>query len=69
MFILGWFTIPAEVFLRRDFGQRFFTMVSFYTGLLLLTIFAVTKYLIRQIWLFVMSFFYDLIREINPDYV
>lgn len=37
--ILGWFAISAEVFLRRDFGERYFTRSKFLAGLLLLLFF------------------------------
>lgn len=50
MFVLGWLTIPVEVFLRRDFGQRWFTAVNFYAGLFVLMIFATVQYLIAAIW-------------------
>lgn len=46
MFILGWFTIPAEVFLRHNFGQRWFTVANFFAGALLLLIFGA----IESIW-------------------
>lgn len=36
MSILGWFTIPAEVILRRRFGYRWFTPMNFYAGVALL---------------------------------
>ena len=36
MLVLGWFTIPVEVILRRDFGQRYFTNITFYAGLVLI---------------------------------
>lgn len=39
MLVLGWFTIPVEVFLRRDFGQRWFTPVNFYAGFFLMVAF------------------------------
>ncbi|MGY3213945.1 hypothetical protein [Mucilaginibacter sp. HD30] len=38
MLIMGWFTIPFEVIFRKDFGQRWFTIVSFITGALLVCI-------------------------------
>ncbi len=38
-YILGWFTVPAEVFLRRNFGERYYTRANFFVGLILLLIF------------------------------
>ena len=38
-YILGWFTVPAEVFLRRNFGERYYTRANFFAGLILLLIF------------------------------
>ncbi len=68
MFILGWFTIPVEVFLRRDFGQRWFTIINFYAGLFLLVICTVLQYLINVLW----SGFKDILSKvasaINPLY-
>jgi len=66
MFILGWFTIPAEVLLRKDFGQRWFTVVNFYAGLLLMLIFAVSQYVIALIWGGVQGLFSLFARAINP---
>lgn len=37
--VLGWFAISAEVFLRRDFGERYFTRSKFIAGFLLLLFF------------------------------
>lgn len=36
MHFLQWFTVPAETFLRRDFGQRYYTKINFYVGLLIM---------------------------------
>lgn len=44
MLILGWFTIPAEVILRRKFGYRWFTPMSFYVGLILLVVLDYLEY-------------------------
>lgn len=68
LFILGWFTIPVEVLLRRDFGQRWFTAVNFYTGLLLLAIFATIQAVIGGIWGWVQDFFASIAGMINPFY-
>ena len=38
-YILGWFTVPIEVFLRRDFGERYFTKANFFAGLIVLIVF------------------------------
>lgn len=35
-FVLGWFTISVEVFLRRDFGERHLTRLNFSIGFILL---------------------------------
>jgi hypothetical protein len=50
MFLLGWFTIPAEVLLRRDFGQRWFTTVNFYAGLFIFVILATLQYIAAALW-------------------
>jgi len=39
MFLLGWFTVPIEVLFRRNFGQRWLTVINFYAGLFVLAIF------------------------------
>jgi len=39
MWVLGAFAISAEVFLRRDFGERYFTRTKFIAGLLILLAF------------------------------
>jgi len=41
MFIFGWFTVPIEVLFRRNFGQRWLTVINFYAGLLVLGAFTV----------------------------
>lgn len=66
MFILGWFTIPVEVFLRRDFGQRWFTALNFYAGLFLLLIFAMVQYVLAALWGGMQDFFSRLASAINP---
>ena len=43
MFLLGWFTIPVEVLLRRNFGQRYFTVINFFGGLIVLGFFATVQ--------------------------
>lgn len=68
LFILGWFTIPAEVLLRRDFGQRWFTAVNFYTGLLLLVMFAAIQAIIGGIWGWLQNFIAGIAGAINPFY-
>lgn len=69
MLILGWFTIPVEVLLRRDFGQRWFTAVNFYAGLFLLLIFSMLQYLVALIWGAIERFISRLENVFNPDYV
>jgi len=39
MWVLGAFAVSVEVFLRRDFGERYFTRTKFLTGLLILLAF------------------------------
>ncbi len=39
MFIFGWFTVPVEILFRRNFGQRWLTVINFYAGLFVLLIF------------------------------
>lgn len=39
MWVLGAFAISTEVFLRRDFGERYFTRTKFITGFLILLAF------------------------------
>lgn len=38
-YILGWISVPIETFLRRDFGERYYTKPNFFAGLVILTIF------------------------------
>ena len=64
MFILGWFTIPAEVLLRRDFGQRWFTVINFYAGLFLMLLFAI----LTSLWGGLRDFIYHLQSAITPFY-
>ena len=40
MFVLSWFTVPVEVLLRRNFGQRWLTAANFWAGLIVLFWFA-----------------------------
>ncbi len=39
MFLLGWFTVPVEVLFRRNFGQRWLTVINFYAGFFVLGVF------------------------------
>ncbi|MCO5946722.1 hypothetical protein [Mucilaginibacter flavidus] len=57
MLILGWFTIPFEVILRRDFGQRWFTPINFYLGLLLVFVFALLQETYVAVWGRIQSIF------------
>lgn len=68
MFLLGWFTIPVEVLLRRDFGQRWFTAVNFYTGLLLLAIFATIQLIMQIVWIWLKEIVGALANAVNPFY-
>ncbi len=40
MFILGWFTVPIEVLFRKDFGQRWLTVINFWAGFFVLSFFS-----------------------------
>ena len=68
MFILGWFCIPVEVFLRRDFGQRWFNAINFYAGFFLLLIFATVQYAITKLWEMLAEFVVYVASAINPLY-
>lgn len=39
MMIMGWFSISAETFLRRDFGERYYSKGNFMIGLLFMAVF------------------------------
>ena len=39
MFFLAWFTVPIEVLFRRNFGQRWLTVINFYVGFFVLMFF------------------------------
>lgn len=69
MLILGWFTTPVEVFLRRDFGQRWFTTVNFYAGLMLLLMFATLQYLISLLWEWLRNLMHSILSSVNPLYI
>jgi hypothetical protein len=49
MWVLGAFAISAEVFLRRDFGERYFTRTKFITGLIILMAFNFGSSLSRRV--------------------
>lgn len=68
MFILGWFCIPVEVFMRKDFGQRWFNAINFYAGFFLLLIFASIQYAIDIIWEKIAEFVVYVASSINPLY-
>jgi hypothetical protein len=36
MYFLQWFVVPVETLLRRDFGQRYYTKINFFAGLIVL---------------------------------
>jgi len=40
MYFLAWFTVPIEVLFRRNFGERWLSIINFYVGLLVLGLFA-----------------------------
>lgn len=42
-FIAGWFTVTVEIFLRRDFGERYFNRMNFIAGLIVLSFFSFTS--------------------------
>ncbi len=66
MLVLGWFTIPAEVFFRRDFGQRWFTATSFYAGFFLMLMFASIQYVVAVVWDGIKEFISRIAAVINP---
>ncbi|MEO0330246.1 MAG: hypothetical protein AAF223_00970 [Bacteroidota bacterium] len=39
MILLGWFSISSETFLRRDFGERYYSKANFIVGLLFMLAF------------------------------
>ncbi len=43
--VMGWFAISAEVFLRRDFGERHFNTSKFIVGLMMLGVFYLSNVL------------------------
>jgi len=51
-YVLGLLTVPIEVFLRRDFGERYFTKNNFFGGLIILLLFALTGSLMSMINMF-----------------
>ena len=38
-YVLGWISVPIETFLRRDFGERYYTKPNFFAGIVVLTVF------------------------------
>jgi len=68
MAVLGWFTIPAEVMLRKDFGQRWFTVLNFYAGLFLLLLFSIVQFLVHWIGDACQSFLTSIATAFNPSY-
>ncbi len=71
--VLGWFTIPAEVFLRRKLGYRWFTPTNFLVGALLMYALTYLQYGADELRYRVANFdstwnpFYD--KNEMPDYV
>lgn len=49
-FIFGWFAVTLEVFLRRDFGERYFNRVNFFAGLIVLLGFNFGQNTIGGVW-------------------
>lgn len=49
-FIFGWFAVTLEVFLRRDFGERYFTRLNFFAGFIVLSGFNMAQSLIGGFW-------------------
>jgi hypothetical protein len=68
MLILGWFTIPAEVLLRRDFGQRWFTVINFYAGLFLMLIFSLLQFAFNRVWDAIQGLITSVATAISPSY-
>lgn len=64
MLILGWFTIPAEVFLRRNFGRRWFTASNFFVGGILIF----TMAFLQNLYDKVRYFFFNSNYSWNPFY-
>lgn len=38
-YVLGWISVPIETFLRRDFGERYYTKPNFFAGIVVLVLF------------------------------
>ncbi|MGA0560776.1 hypothetical protein ACO2Q8_29190 [Larkinella sp. VNQ87] len=51
-YLLGLLTVPIEVFLRRDFGERYFTRMNFIGGLIILILWSLTGSLLNMINMF-----------------
>jgi hypothetical protein len=51
-YFLGLLTVPIEVFLRRDFGERYFTKMNFFGGLIILLLFQLAGSLFGMINMF-----------------
>lgn len=51
-YLLGLLTVPIEVFLRRDFGERYFTRMNFIGGLIILILWSLTGSLLSMINMF-----------------
>ncbi len=68
MLILGWFTIPAEVLLRRDFGQRWFTAVNYFAGFFLLLLFTLLQYVLNPVFEWIQNAIIQIQTALNPSY-
>jgi hypothetical protein len=64
---LGWFTIPFEVFFRRDFGQRWFTRLNFWAGFFLIIIFTLLQWLVDRYSPEVQKFLMDFSKAVHPS--
>ncbi|GAB2517033.1 hypothetical protein [Spirosoma aerophilum] len=57
-YVWGVATVPMEVFLRRGFGERYFTQANFFGGLVLLLLIQIISYLVgllnplNYVWMF-----------------
>ncbi|GAB4020647.1 hypothetical protein GCM10028808_62640 [Spirosoma migulaei] len=49
LFILGWFTVPIETFLRRNFGERYYTAPNFFAGFILLLLVQFIGWILRML--------------------
>jgi|GEM_PF-3491291 len=62
MLIFGWFTIPFEVIFRRDFGQRWFTVMHFCAGIVLIIIVSTLQFT----WVSITNFLQEVFSWLGP---